>query len=141
MEIYVQSVENPKTESFMRVKSKTSLKKKCDKLWSEIIKSGGSCEICGQPVRDSHHVIGRINLVLRWDLRNGVRLCFQHHTGGNKSAHNDPLWFMEQFKAIRPEDYEYLRIKKNETRTFSIFDYEEILKRLEDTLDEIQNSY
>ena len=125
----------------MKKLSKKNLKKACDKLWSLIIKSGGFCEICGQPVRDPHHVIGRINLTTRWDLRNGVRLCFQHHTGGKLSAHNDPLWFMDWFKSKRPDDYEYLLKKKNEIKTFSIFDYEEILKDLGDKLNEIQNTY
>ncbi len=116
----------------MRVKSKKYIKNKLDRLWSEIIRSGGNCEICGKPTKDPHHVIGRKNLSTRWDLRNGVRLCFQHHTGGNKSAHNDPLWFIDWFKEHRPEDYEYLIKKKNETKTYTIFDYEEILKGLEE---------
>ena len=124
----------------MKIKSRKYLKNKCDRLWSMIIKSGGNCEICGQPTRDSHHVIGRKNLSTRWDLKNGVRLCFQHHTGGNKSAHNDPLEFINWFKKTRLDDYEYLLKEKNKTKTFSIFDYEEIIKNLENVLNEIQNS-
>jgi len=108
--------------------SRKSLKKKCDKLWSEIIKSGGNCEICGKHTKDPHHVIGRKNYVLRWDLRNGVRLCFQHHTGGNLSAHNDPFWFKNWFKKARPEDYEYLLKKKNEVWDK---DYNKVLEYLE----------
>ncbi len=119
----------------MRVKSKKYIKNKLDKLWSEIIRSGGNCEICGQPTKDPHHVIGRKNLSTRWDLRNGVRLCFQHHTGGNRSAHNDPLWFIGWFKEHRPDDYEYLLTKKNETKTYTIFDYEEIYQRLKEAKD------
>jgi len=103
-------------------------KDKCDELWREIIKSGGACEICGQPMRDPHHVIGKKNYALRWDIRNGVRLCFTHHTGGNLSAHNDPFWFKNWFKKVRPDDYEYLLKKKNEVWDK---DYDKVLEYLE----------
>ena len=110
-----------------RKPSRKTLKNKCDKLWSVIIRSGRVCEICGRPARDPHHVVGRKNHILRWDIRNGVRLCFTHHTGGNKSAHNDPLWFMDWFKKHRPDDYEYLLKKKNEIWSK---DYERVLEYL-----------
>lgn len=117
---------------------KTKLKEKCDKLWSEIIKTGGNCEVCGEPVRDAHHFIGRINTSTRWDLRNGVRLCFMHHTGGRISAHNDSVWFTDWFRENRPEDYEYLNKKKNEVKTWYLSDYEQIYKELKEKLNEIQ---
>ena len=120
--------------------SKKNLKKKCDELWSLIIKSGGACEICGQSVRDPHHVIGRINYILRWDLRNGVRLCFQHHTGGKLSAHNDPIWFMDWFKSKRSDDYEYLLTKKNDVKTFNILDYQEILQKLKEEYAQLETT-
>ena len=103
-------------------------KDKCDDLWRWIIKSGGNCEICGKPTRDPHHVVGKKNLALRWDIRNGVRLCFQHHTGGKLSAHNDPIWFMDWFLRARPDDYKYLLKKKNEVWDK---DYEKVLEYLE----------
>jgi hypothetical protein len=121
----------------MKKPGKKTLKNKMDKLYSEIIRSGGDCEVCGKPARDAHHFIGRKNLNLRWDLRNGVRLCFQHHTGGNQSAHNDPVWFVDWFKKHRPDDYEYLIKKKNEVRTFYLSDYEEIYKELKEVKNRI----
>jgi hypothetical protein len=32
---------------------------------------------------------------LRWDLRNGVCLCSEHHTDGLTSAHKSPAIFIE----------------------------------------------
>jgi len=121
-------LQKPVIKLKKKPKAKT-MRNKCDRLWSEIIKSGGSCEICGRPVRDPHHVIGRKNMALRWDIRNGVRLCFQHHTGGKLSAHNDPLWFMDWFKNHRPDDYEYLLKRKNELWNR---DYAEVLRILQE---------
>jgi len=107
---------------------KSTLKTKCDKLWSEIIRSKGKCEVCGKPANNPHHIIGRKNLTLRWGLRNGCLLCFQHHTGGNQSAHNDPLWFQDWMRKNRKKDLNYLMLKRMELATK--IDYEEILKEL-----------
>lgn len=94
--------------------SRKKLKNKCDKLWSEIIRSQGRCEVCGTlKANFPHHVIGRRNFMLRWDIRNGCLLCANHHTAGKFSAHNDPVWFMDWFEHHRKDDYEYLLKKKN----------------------------
>lgn len=123
----------------MKKKSKKQLKRKCDKLWSEIIKQKGCCEVCGRRTSlNAHHVVGRINYVLRWDLRNGVCLCVLCHKFSRNSAHNNPLWFSEWFKKNRPEDYRYLQGKRNEIKTFYLSDYEEIYENLLRVRDEIQ---
>jgi len=107
-----------------------------DKLWSEIIRSGGRCEICGKTTNlQAHHVIGRRNLSLRWDLHNGVCLCPGCHTFSKTSAHQNPIYFLDWFKKHRPEDYEYLIKKKNKTKTFYLSDYEEIYKELKEVRD------
>ena len=87
--------------------------KKLDKLWREAIKSRDkSCQICGSVAYlNAHHVIGRRNRNLRWDLDNGILLCSGCHTFKTQSAHQDPLWFMEWFENRHP--YRYLTIKEN----------------------------
>ena len=113
----------------MRVATKKSLKAKADKLWSEIIRSIGFCEICGKNQNlNAHHVVGRINYALRWDLKNGICLCAGCHTFNRTSAHNNPLAFVEFFKSIRPDDYEYLLSRKN---LLVKPDYEQILNYLQ----------
>jgi len=113
----------------MKKPSRTTLKLKADKLWSEIIRSKGKCEICGEPANQPHHIIGRKNLTLRWDIRNGCLLCFQHHTGNKVSAHNDPQWFLNEWMINnRPDDYNYLWEKKIELSTQ--IDYSEVIKKL-----------
>lgn len=111
--------------------SKSQLKKKADKLWSRIIiaKAKGKCEVCGRKANQPHHIIGRKNLLLRHDLRNGACLCFTHHTGGNQSAHNDPIWFLNEWLAqTRGEDYNYLFERKE--RILDFVDYNAVIEGL-----------
>ena len=93
------------------------IKKKLDKLWSELIKKRAKemCEMCGKSTMlNSHHIISRSNLNLRWDLHNGVCLCVSCHSLSNHSAHKDPLGFAEWVRQHRPDDYNYLMVKRNE---------------------------
>ena len=126
----------------MKKKSIKTIKAKCDKLWSEIIRSKGYCEICGTTVNlNAHHIISRHNKVLRWDLQNGICLCVSCHKFSTHSVHNDPLGFMEFFKKKNPEDYKYLKNKKNQIAHYTISDYEEIYQKLLEVKDEIRKQY
>ncbi len=121
---------------------KKKIKKELDTLWSKAVKlrAGGRCEICGKEYGiNSHHVIGRVNYNLRWDLRNGVALCISHHKFGVFSAHENPIYFMSWFKKHRPEDYEYIKNPEfTKFKTWYISDYEEIKAKLKEELDEIR---
>ena len=90
-------------------------KKKLDSLWSTRIRSKGRCEVCGKDgYLNAHHIVGRRNRALRWDLRNGVCLCPGCHTFKTESAHQDLIWFNDWLKNNKAEDIDYLREKKNE---------------------------
>jgi len=117
----------------MASKSIKSAKRKADSLWSARIRkrNNGRCEICQKKANQPHHIIGRKNLSTRWDLRNGILLCYTHHVGGNESAHNDPMWFMDWFKKNRPEDYEYLQWKRRIICKRTLEDLEELVRGLE----------
>jgi len=120
----------------MKKPSRKYLKKKADKLWSDIIRqrNDGMCEIsdCGKMGGQPHHIVGRKNLVLRHDLRNGCNLCFTHHIEGKLSTINDPMWFLDWLKTNREEDYDYLMKKKH--RIAYQVDYEEKIKLLQDNV-------
>jgi hypothetical protein len=132
--------------------SKKTIRNKCDTAWAELIKikAGGRCEVCGTPTTkkaiknkcyslNSHHVVGRGNLNLRWDIRNGACLCVRHHKFGIYSAHENPIWFINWFKTHRPEDYEYLQNPEfNKFKTWYISDYEKILFELEKELGKLK---
>ena len=93
--------------------NKKKLIKKADKLWSEIIRSKGRCEVCGRTdTLNAHHVVSRSCHYLRHEIRNGVCLCALHHVFGNNSAHKDPIWFYDWLEKNRKEDLNFLKKEK-----------------------------
>ena len=126
--------------------SRKTLKNKCDDMWKKIIYQKTYCEVCGKPPptkedgskgnHNPHHVIGRDNHAVRWDIRNGCLLCSGCHTMNNGSAHKDPQDFMIWFESHRPDDYKYLLKQKNEIWDK---DYDKVLEYLEEVKNEKNN--
>ena len=89
-------------------------------------RAGFKCEICGmkkgdlykcKPQRvEAHHVMSRSNKnsPLKWDIRNLICLCTLHHKTYKFSAHRHAIWFAEQFKKIRPDDYDWILEHSND---------------------------
>jgi len=87
------------------------------------------CEICGmkkgsihigtgKPQRvEAHHIMSRSNKnsSLKFDLRNMVCLCTEHHKTGKYSAHKHGLWFAREFAKIRSEDVEWILEHSDDT--------------------------
>jgi len=76
-----------------------------DKLWAKRVKEGGECELshlggCYGNL-NAHHIHHRSSHSTRWWLGNGICLCEEHHTAGNYSAHQNPIWFMGQLISLR----------------------------------------
>ncbi len=93
--------------------------KQLDLLWSQAVKvqAGYKCEVSGlgkyQCRLNSHHIVGKRNFTLRWDIRNGACLSSKKHTLERQSAHQDSKWFLDWFEEKRPSDFEYLEATKN----------------------------
>ena len=74
------------------------LKKDCDKLWAEIIKkrAGYKSELSGKPgkqaggdnVLNAHHIFGKPNFRLRYELDNGICVTNGEHNFGIHNAGN-----------------------------------------------------
>ena len=81
-----------------RKKQKKYWIKKNDKLWSEIIHMKGKCEICGKiQTLNAHHLfVKREVKATRWNLKNGVLLCYYHHM----EAHRNPVMFIDELKYV-----------------------------------------
>ena len=58
-----------------------SLAKKCDDLFSEVIRKRGKCERCGAKnvIFHCHHIISRSYRKVRFNLTNGSCLCAKCH--------------------------------------------------------------
>ena len=115
----------------MRKISKSTIEKKLDKAWSLVIRSKGKCEVCGSDSHlNPHHIEGRRNLRLRWDLRNGVCLCSGCHMFRKESAHQSPEWFHFWLEEERWEDLQYIMCVRNEIKKWSIEELQEELDKL-----------
>ena len=100
------------------------LHKKADGLW----RTGklDYCEKCGERADVSpHHIIGRTNKTLRWDLKNRIWLCNFCHI---QLAHGRPTEFKDWLKNNR--DYDYLMERRNIISKFTEEDMKKIIEEL-----------
>ena len=52
---------------------------KLDRLYP-LLRKGKRCHFCGKPATEIHHIRGRSNLLLRYDLKNLIPLCSDCHS-------------------------------------------------------------
>jgi hypothetical protein len=88
------------------------LEKTLDSSWSILVRSKGMCEKCGSSSSlSAHHAFGRRHRATRWDLYNGVALCYPCHIHW---SHRDPCSFAEWFRK-RVGDDQYNRLSEAHT--------------------------
>ena len=126
--------------------TKKSTDKRLLKAWGRVVKkrAGNKCEVCATEGKvtggklDPHHVVGKRNRRLRYDVRNGVCLCPKHHTLGNESAHQDgTVWFDNWMLDYRPDDRDYLNEVRGEIKKWTLPEMEEHLVKLRKLLDDL----
>jgi len=107
-------------------------------LWSPLVKKKAKykCEVCGATENlQSHHIIGRGNWRLRWEVRNGVCLCAKHHKfDKHRSAHNNSPWFNEWLDKYRKNDVLWLRKHEMEVKSWKRWEKEYLIELLEDVM-------
>lgn len=125
----------------------SGLRKKATDLFKNIGREDARCEVCetlppeeriNYKFLNAHHIEGKANKTLRWDLRNRCWLCSYHHTLGKPCAHLNGLWFAEWMEKNRPEDKEYLRVKRNVISHYKIADMRKIVEDLERKKEELE---
>ena len=112
-------------------------KKRCDALWTKLVKHNGVCELCGKrPTArglHAHHLIGRTNLRYRHDVYNGIALCASCHVFSDEcSAHastKSAAGFLEALESQWPERYKWLMEHRHDKRTYTV-DYEQVYQDL-----------
>jgi len=113
-----------------KLPSKTTVRNRMDAKWSKIVRSVGFCEYCkaSNAQLHAHHIIGIRNLDTRWNLKNGICLCANHHTVSSTfSAHETPEKFREWLiEYSGKERLDLLKIESRKGTKFTIHDYLEI---------------
>ena len=116
------------------MKSETKkINDKLDKAWSASIRSVNRCEYCGKRESlNAHHIFGRKNLSVRWDLNNGVCLCAGCHVFNTHfSAHQTPTLFTEWIINRNGQGWhDELKLKAHSTLKLSLLDKKQILHEL-----------
>lgn len=98
--------------------------KKCDKAMSVLVREKGFCEKCGNTGNlQHHHIIGRANKTLRYDILNGMSLCWQCHFF---QAHGGSVAFVDWLDEKFPERMSYLRETRNIYTKLHLQDYKQI---------------
>lgn len=110
--------------------NKAKLEKELDKAWSLYVrKRDKHCQKCGSSGSISaHHAFGRRHRATRWDVFNGVGLCYPCHIHW---AHRDPAGFTEWFKKqVGQDQYERIADAHNQIFKPSNEDLEFMLKTI-----------
>jgi hypothetical protein len=133
---YIKRGKRPRPQ---RKTSRAALKRKCDALWSLIIRrsNGGRCKLQGKDhvrcggVLQAAHCFGRGHHAVRHALFNGWPVCSGHHVF---YSHNPEAWTALLVAEWGPEIYteRYIEACRN-TKP----DYEAIVAELSDILREV----
>ena len=115
----------------------SKLNKTLDNLWSKCVRKIGKCEFCGETDNlQAHHLKSRVFYDTRWDIRNGICLCYQHHIGDGVGIHKNTIPFaMWVYYKFGKDFIDWLiNTPCNRTDTISIDEKLQIKKYLEDFL-------
>ena len=89
-------------------------RRELDRIWSRIVleRDRRTCQLCGRPGNNPHHVFSRKHLSTRHEPENGITLCWACHM---HKAHSDPesfrdfiiaRWGQEKFDRMKRRAYE-----------------------------------
>jgi hypothetical protein len=94
--------------------------KKLDEIWKKKVKQRDSycCQVCKKKVEGknchAHHILPKGMETSRWDLDNGITLCYRHHKVGKYSAHMNAIWFTFWLKTNKYIQFRYVINKLKE---------------------------
>lgn len=112
-----------------KTNSDSGLNNRLDDLWSEAIHLRDVvCRMCSRPKGQAHHIFTRKHFATRWNLENGILLCFNCH---KNIAHEQPLDFFDWLQKEGGQDWiDDLRRKAKQTVQFSKEEKQEMIEGL-----------
>lgn len=125
------------------IPAKGRLRDFADTLWSRAVKLdwAGKCAACGKGSGESHHIFPRAWEATRYDLENGLFLCWRHHMTDNEMApHQNAPGFMDWMEDHLPGRYEWVQsslatnLHKSFNGTKDAWHYIEVIKELQPQL-------
>lgn len=109
----------------VRKLTKKGLLRKQKEDWMNAVRERDNytCQICLKDCgkhSHSHHILPKQLAEFRYDINNGITLCFNHHKVGAYSPHQNALWFSIWLKKNKPEQYTYLVMRLLEINQHNI---------------------
>jgi len=127
-----------------KAKEKKKQIKRCDKLWSEIVKHlwNNKCAIegCDRAGLSAHHFFGKkAHPSTRYDINNGVYLCFYHHI---QKCHreNDTEPVRQALIGRIGKEFEKLYQRSNKISEHTLDEQEAILNSIWSHIEEIKGN-
>jgi 5-methylcytosine-specific restriction endonuclease McrA len=121
----------PKRKKKVKKPTRQELEKKLDSAWSLAVRTRDkNCQRCGGFYVSAHHAFGRRHKATRWDLFNGISLCYPCHIHW---AHRDPAGFTVWFEGkVGRAHYSRMAEEHLIPKKFTLEDLEIKLKALEE---------
>lgn len=94
--------------------------KNLDDAWKKRVKERDNytCQVCKKKLSSknchAHHILPRGIELTRWDINNGITLCYPHHKVGKFSPHMNALWFTFWLKTNKYTQFRYIINKLKE---------------------------
>ena len=90
--------------------------KDLDEVWKRNVKQRDNytCQICNKSIEKrnchAHHIIPKLKIFqkYRWDLNNGITLCYRCHKVGEYSPHMNAIWFTFWLKTNKRSQFKYI---------------------------------
>ena len=114
--------------------TKTTIKRKLDKLFSEYIRSRGYCIKCKKLDNlQCCHIFSRSNMSVRWDIDNLLSMC----AGCHFFAHKNPILFTEFVREyLGAERYEQLKVRARAIKQWKLDEMVEFYEAMKIALKE-----
>ena len=101
------------------ITKKTELKN-LDLAWTKKVKDRDNweCQVCHKKVTghncQAHHILPKGIPGMRWEINNGITLCYQHHKVGNYAAHMNAVYFAFWLKTNKLQQFKFVVNKLTE---------------------------
>ena len=107
--------------------TRAKLVKLLDIEWGRIIRGKGVCSVCSKTgIIHAAHIFSRRSMSTRWDLDNGLALCYYHHI---RWAHQEPVKFYKFCEEhLGKEKLEELGSRNAQIKKWTIEEMECLLK-------------
>lgn len=116
---------------------KSDIAKELDKYWSIVVKQrdGHECQVegCTKNNVNAHHIFSRKNHSTRWDVSNGISLCFYHHMRWAHVEYEQFRDFVINWMGKKP--FEALKERAGRIEKYTIADLLNIKEKLKRMVD------